>query len=44
MKSISDVPKDNAASATSPSSDTVIHSDEQGVKTEATILLKTRFL
>lgn len=31
MKSVSYVPKDNTASATSPSSDTVIHSDEQGV-------------
>lgn len=43
-KSISNAQEDNTASATSLSSDAVIHSDEQGLKGEATILSKTRFL
>lgn len=30
MKSISNVPEDNTASATGPSSNAVIHSDEPG--------------
>lgn len=30
MKSISNIPEDNTASATGPSSDAVIHNDEGG--------------